>query len=414
MSCDALIIGGGPAGATAATLLAGAGWSVVVVERKAFPRPKVCGEYLSATNGPLFAALGLAEAFAELAGPLVRQTALFSGQHSVLAPLPLLRQGEDDRGRALSRQRLDALLLDRAQAVGAQILQPMRCVQLSSEGGRHLCRVESLATRRTIEIEARTVIAAHGSWDLGSLPTQPAARHSHPHDWLAFKAHFHETGLPAGLMPLLSFADGYGGMVHCEAGAASLSCCIRRSRLETLARSGGQSAGEAVLSHILQSLPVLGPVLDRARINGTWLSAGPIQPGIRGGYQHGIFAVGNVAGEAHPVVAEGISMAMQSAWLLTRLLIDHQDQLDSPAARQQVGKVYSAAWRRAFAPRIRAASAIAQWASRPRLVAATLPLLRAMPSLLTLGARLAGKAKLILNDPLELETAASPKGLPTA
>ena len=72
---DAIIIGGGPAGATAAILLADAGWSVALVEQKEFPRRKVCGEYLSATNWPLFARLGVAERFAELAGPPVRETA---------------------------------------------------------------------------------------------------------------------------------------------------------------------------------------------------------------------------------------------------------------------------------------------------------------------------------------------------
>jgi len=54
MNHDAIVIGGGPAGTTVALLLARAGWSVALVERKSFPRRKVCGEYLSATNLPLF------------------------------------------------------------------------------------------------------------------------------------------------------------------------------------------------------------------------------------------------------------------------------------------------------------------------------------------------------------------------
>jgi len=74
---DALIIGAGPGGATAALLLARAGWSVGLVEKASFPRPKVCGEFLSATNLPLLRHLGLAESFLELAGPDVRRVGLF-------------------------------------------------------------------------------------------------------------------------------------------------------------------------------------------------------------------------------------------------------------------------------------------------------------------------------------------------
>src|SRR5437016_2497832 len=56
---DAVVIGGGPAGATAALLLAEAGWAVALIEQKQFPRRKVCGEYLSATNWPLLTRLGI-------------------------------------------------------------------------------------------------------------------------------------------------------------------------------------------------------------------------------------------------------------------------------------------------------------------------------------------------------------------
>jgi hypothetical protein len=85
---DALVVGGGPAGAAAALLLAQAGWSVVVVERSVFPRKKVCGEYLSATNLPLLDRLGIGALFREQAGPPVRKVGLFAGKTIVEADLP--------------------------------------------------------------------------------------------------------------------------------------------------------------------------------------------------------------------------------------------------------------------------------------------------------------------------------------
>jgi geranylgeranyl reductase family protein len=45
--CDALIVGGGPAGSTCARILVQAGWNVVVVDRARFPRDKVCAGWLT-------------------------------------------------------------------------------------------------------------------------------------------------------------------------------------------------------------------------------------------------------------------------------------------------------------------------------------------------------------------------------
>src|SRR5438477_5072694 len=122
MVYDALVIGGGPAGSTAAILLAMAGWSVTLLERKEFPRRKVCGEYLSATNLPLLDHLGVGAAFREQAGPPVRRVGLFAGDAIVTTELPRPR-GVAGWGRALSRERLDTLLLEQARQAGAVILQ---------------------------------------------------------------------------------------------------------------------------------------------------------------------------------------------------------------------------------------------------------------------------------------------------
>jgi menaquinone-9 beta-reductase len=391
---DALVIGGGPAGATAAILLAEAGWSVAVVEQKSFPRRKVCGEYLSATNWPLLARLGIASSFTALAGPPILETAVFVGDRKYGAALPR-PQASAGWGRALARDQLDTLLLARAAQLGAVVIQPARCAGLAVSDTGVSATVERDGQGQAIT--ASIAIAAHGSWEIGPLVTQRSAERPAAADWLAFKAHFCQAALPPSLMPLLCFAGGYGGMVHVGGGRVSLSYCVQRRAFSGLLRQPGVPAGETVLTHILESCPVLRPVLAPAVLDGPWLSAGVIQPGIRPRFRGGVFVVGNAAGEAHPVVAEGISMAMQSAWLLAQRLIPHRADLTRANVREQIGRAYSADWRRAFAARIYAAAAIAQWASRPSLVRLVGPLMRAFPALVTCGARLSGKAHVVVD-----------------
>ncbi len=388
---DAIVIGGGPGGATAALMLARAGWKVAVVERARFPRRKVCGEYLSATNFPLLRRLGVAEAIGELAGPPVRQVGLFARETTLAAPMP--RAGAADWGRALGRERLDTLLLDRAARSGAQVWQPWSAIRLRKQGDMFLCETTDKAARLTNELRTKIVIAAHGSWEPGTLPTQPGRRAPRSADLLGFKARFRDCALPVGLMPLLVFPGGYGGLVHTDDGRVSLSCCIRRDRLERSRRATPHvSAAEAVLAHIKQSCRAAGDALAGARLDGAWLSAGPIRPGIRSPFAGGVYFVGNAAGEAHPIIAEGISMAMQSAWMLCERLLARQSDPCSTEALREIGRDYSMAWRNSFVARIRAATLFARVAMQPAAVKLLLPLFRLVPASLTLGARWSGKA----------------------
>ncbi len=139
-------------------------------------------------------------------------------------------------------------------------------------------------------------------------------------------------------------------------------------------------------------------MLGDATEEDAWLAAGPIRPGIRVGFQDEILLVGNAAGEAHPVIAEGISIALQSAWLLASRLIAWKQNGEARTALKPLAASYAGAWRRHFAPRLYASQLIAQWAMRPAAVACVRPLLRAFPAALTWGARLSGKAHGIMKD----------------
>lgn len=385
---DAIVIGAGPAGGTAALMLARAGWSVALVEKRAFPRRKLCGEYVSATTLPVLRQL-VGDAIADFAGPQVRRAAVFAGARELVFPMPKAREG-DSWGRAVDRERLDALLLRAAAQAGAAVWQPWSASGLERRGRAWTCHLRRRGSARTIM--APLVIAANGSWERGAAAAGPVPPHR-TDDLLAFKAHFTDCALPRDLMPLLAFPGGYGGMVHSGRGGVNLSCCIRRDTLASLRRRGPARAGEAVLAHIMGSTGGVRRVLRPARLDGDWLAAGPIRPGMRTLAGDGLFLAGNAAGEAHPVVAEGISMAIQSAWLLCRLLIARQEDLAAGRGLVEAGTDYAAAWRKRFAVRVRAADLFARIAMSPRAVGALVPLLERFPGLLALGAEVSGKRR---------------------
>ncbi|HEX3157817.1 MAG TPA: FAD-dependent oxidoreductase, partial [Gemmatimonadaceae bacterium] len=161
-----IVVGGGPAGSSTAWHLAREGVAVTVLDRARFPRPKACAEYLSPEASRLLAKMGALESVerqgaTHLAGMLVRAP---SGEviHGEFAAAHGFR-GFRDRGLAIPRMELDALLLDQARHAGAEVRERVRVTDVLRDGDGRVCGVMTLdADGRRGEQRADLVIGADG------------------------------------------------------------------------------------------------------------------------------------------------------------------------------------------------------------------------------------------------------------
>src|SRR5437867_2886170 len=140
---DMVIIGAGPAGCTAAILLARAGFDVSIIEQHRFPRDKVCGECISALGTEVAARLGIN--LVEL-GAVKLKRAILLAPSGALANIDLPKPMW-----GLSRARFDEILLEQAQQSGAKVIQPARCESITP-GTRPIVDVRDLITNRVRQI----------------------------------------------------------------------------------------------------------------------------------------------------------------------------------------------------------------------------------------------------------------------
>jgi geranylgeranyl reductase family protein len=159
---DVLVIGGGPAGSAAGFWLAKAGHDVCVLERKAFPRDKTCGDGLTPRAVHQIREMGLEPA---IAARHHRHDGLRAEAHGITLELPWPEHPVfPSYGYVVRRRDLDQMVAEQAAAAGA-------AVRASNEALRPLTRdglvtgalVKDKASGETREIHARYVVVADGS-----------------------------------------------------------------------------------------------------------------------------------------------------------------------------------------------------------------------------------------------------------
>ncbi len=159
---DCVVVGGGPAGATVATVLADHGRSVVILEKAAFPRHHI-GESLMPETYWTFKRIGMLDKLRATDFPRKESVQFTSASGKDSAPFYFTDRNPHECSVTwqVPRDIMDRMMLDNAREHGAQIKEGVRAKKVLFEGDRAV-GVEVVCNGQTEEIRAKVVVDATG------------------------------------------------------------------------------------------------------------------------------------------------------------------------------------------------------------------------------------------------------------
>ena len=343
---DAAVVGAGPAGSAAAAILAQDGRRVLLLEKDRFPRPKVCGEFLSADAEASLARLGVRERL-QAAGP----------ERIDRGAIHLPRGARVDfrfepPAAGVSRYLLDDLLACRAAELGARVRFGARVASVSRTPDRY-----RLALAGGEEILSRLVVGAWGRWD--ALDRRLERRFQRRRRrYFGWSRDFEGDTTPlSGRVGLYLFRGGYCGLSRVERGTANLAGIVSEERYDAL----GGWAG--VLDGARRENRPLDAELGRLEPGPVGLLAtGPVFFTAKPPSEDGMLMAGDAAGVIDPFSGEGQAAALASGILAGETAVR---ALAGRIAREALAGEYASAWRARFGRRFTWSSVFRELMLRP-------------------------------------------------
>jgi flavin-dependent dehydrogenase len=329
---DAIVVGGGLAGAAAARELAAAGRDVVLLERHGRPSHKACGEFLTAAACAELHRHRLD--LAALGAQPVRFVRIVGGPHIARARLPF-------HACSLSREVLDPALQRRAAQAGAEVHFGARVREV---------RAGEVVLAAGAVLRAPTIVLATGKHEVRGAPrrhARPAARGK-----VGFKQHLllapaQRAALEA-TVELHLFDGGYAGLLPLSEGRCNLSLVVDPRRWNGVGKTFA-----ALMADLRDSCPLLHERLSEARaLTERPVAVGAVPYGHRAWEEtsdtwNGLWLVGDQAAVTPSFTGTGMAMALVSGRLAAQTLTAGGDAL-----------TYRTSLRRAFAARMRRAELI--------------------------------------------------------
>jgi menaquinone-9 beta-reductase len=354
LRADALVIGAGPAGSAAARVLATHGAHVVLADRHAFPRDKVCGDALIPDALNACADLGIRDEVLAASRRLDRLR-VYAPDDSFLTL--------DGTCACIPRVALDDLLRRAAMTAGAEFHPHLRAVAPITKDGI-VCGAEFehvKAPARSTILAPVTILATGADADVlrrfgMCLRTKPSATAARIYVRV-------EPECSAGFDHLCiayssSICPGYGwifpgpgDVFNVGAGYFYDATPPRETNVRTL------------LSTFLREFPPAAAVMKHGTVLGA-LKGAPLRTGMEGAVfsRPGLYVAGEGAGLTYSFSGEGIGKAMQSGIIAARIALRHER---SDEALRSAADEYADTLAAEFGARFKAYKRMQQWLAHP-------------------------------------------------
>ena len=310
---DVLVVGGGPAGSTVATLLARRGERVLLVEKDRHPRFHI-GESLLPMNMPLFDELGVADEIARIGIP--KYGAEFvSPCHDKPSHLEFAQGWDKSLASAyeVRRSEFDHVLLKHAAATGAQVIEGWRVTSVEFPApGRVIARARGEDGQER-QFEAKFLVDASGRDTLlaNKLGTKVSNKHHHT---AAMYGHFTGArrlpGKAVGNISLFWFDHGWFWFIPLLDGTTSIGAVCHADFMKT------RKTDVTTFFHdVIAMSPALADRLRGAEMTGPATATGNYSYKSDRISGPGYLMAGDAYGFIDPVFSSGVYIAMQSGFL---------------------------------------------------------------------------------------------------
>lgn len=298
---DVVIVGAGPAGAVAATLLARAGARVRLLDRARFPRDKLCGDTVNPGTLAALRRFGMAGTL-DAKGLRIDGMVVTGDGVTIEGPYP-----DGLHGRALARRELDSALIEQALAAGAQF-EPgvaVRRALIGSTAAQPTATgvvVTARGSERTLR--SRVVIAADGRRSTIAFRLGLARHPPKPRRW-AIGAYFENVPRAAAFGEMHIRWGRYIGVAPLPGGVTNV-CLVR----PLPSADGALRDAAALLRDELARDPLLANRFLDARMLAPPVVLGPLAVDYVGPSIHGLLLAGDAAGFVDPMTGDGLRFAV--------------------------------------------------------------------------------------------------------